>query len=695
MERVSSQGHGRSTLSEPEHQRYRSLFEANPSPMWVFDLETLAFLEVNPAAIATYGFSREEFLAMTISDVRPAEDVPNLEGSVTPPAGHDRAGLWQHRRKDGTLMDVEVVTNTVEFAGRPAEVVFARDVIVPLQAQRELVGREGLLSGFLESSPNGVVVVDDEGLIQLVNPAAEEMFGYGRSELLGRSVDMLLPDRLADSHIGDRAAYLAHPVTRPMGAGREVFARRKNGGEFPAEIGLASFDAAGGRMVTAIITDISERAAARETFAAFASRLEALHEIDREILSATSTRELAASAITNLRRVVRCMRAAVSLVDRDGATEVLATEGEGPTTASMAVGARNESARGVSGLTAGRPRIVVDTGAADPDDTAALDMASAGIGSFVLLPLMVEGALIGTLLLACPEPGIFPEEQMAVASEVATQLAIAINQSRLRDELQRRAAELEQRVHERTQDLQDTNAQLDAFAYSVSHDLRAPLRAMDGFSQALLDDYGDALGDEGRDYARRVVGAAQRMDQLIRDLLAYSRMSRAEFELQPLDLARSCRDALAQVRAEIEVAGATVVVDEPMPLAIGHHDTVVQIVANLVANAVKFAVDGDAPHVRVSAEAVGAAIRLSVEDDGIGIEPEFHERIFKAMERLHGPERYPGTGIGLAIVAKGAQRMGGRAGVESEPGRGSIFWVELPAAGPEVATATGGSGGHG
>jgi PAS domain S-box-containing protein len=235
--------------------------------------------------------------------------------------------------------------------------------------------------------------------------------------------------------------------------------------------------------------------------------------------------------------------------------------------------------------------------------------------------------------------------------------------------------------------LKETNSELESFSYSVSHDLRAPLRAMQGFAEALLEDCGPELGTIGKDYADRIIAAAGRMDSLIQDLLLYSRLSHAALQLQTVDLRKAIAEALCQLEATLREANAEVVVEEPMASVIGHHATAVQVLCNLVSNAVKFVGAGVKPLVRVRLQRNGEWGRLWVEDNGIGISAEYHNRIFRVFERLHGIDIYPGTGIGLAIVRKGAERMGGRVGLESATGQGSKFWVDLPLA-PAADLAT-------
>jgi len=241
------------------------------------------------------------------------------------------------------------------------------------------------------------------------------------------------------------------------------------------------------------------------------------------------------------------------------------------------------------------------------------------------------------------------------------------------------ATDLEQKVRERTADLQAVNAKLEAFAFSVAHDLRAPLRGMHGLAQALLEDYGARLDATGRDYAQRIVDEATSMDTLINDLLAYGRLSHVDLAVSAVDLGDVLDKSAYAVRDDIQSSGAHLDIDSSLPVVQGNPSVLIQVFANLLSNAVKFG--GDRPRVRVWAEMRGPQIaHVWVEDQGIGIAPEHQERIFGVFERLHGAETYPGTGIGLAIVKKGIERLGGRVGVESQVGHGSRFWIELPRA---------------
>lgn len=245
---------------------------------------------------------------------------------------------------------------------------------------------------------------------------------------------------------------------------------------------------------------------------------------------------------------------------------------------------------------------------------------------------------------------------------------------------------LERRVMERTAELKAANEELEAFSYSVSHDLREPLRAIQGFAQALLEDYAAEINADGQEYAQRIIAAAYRLETLIQDLLTYSRLRRSDIQNSPINLSLLVAEAIAQLEVELRDRQAQVTVETPLLAIMGDSTTLLQVVTNLIKNAIKFVHSGVQPQVRIWTEEIAEQstlatskwVRVWIEDNGIGIEPIYQERIFQVFERLHGVETYPGTGIGLAIVQKGLERMGGRVGVESQPRQGSRFWLELP-----------------
>jgi len=249
--------------------------------------------------------------------------------------------------------------------------------------------------------------------------------------------------------------------------------------------------------------------------------------------------------------------------------------------------------------------------------------------------------------------------------------------------LSRHAAELENLVNVRTAELRQSNQQLERFIYSIAHDLRAPLRSMQGFAQLLVLEHAERLSQPGRDCTKRIMKAAQMMDQLLVDLLEFSLVSKQEMQLAPVALETVVQSALTGCENEIIESEAQIESHSPWPAVVAHATTLRQVLVNLIGNAVKF-VAGKPPQVQLrSEERPNGIVRIWVEDNGIGIPMEFHERIFQVFQRLHTTS-YAGTGIGLAIVQKGMDRMSGRVGLDSTPGEGSRFWIELPKAPSET-----------
>ena len=244
-----------------------------------------------------------------------------------------------------------------------------------------------------------------------------------------------------------------------------------------------------------------------------------------------------------------------------------------------------------------------------------------------------------------------------------------------RNALARQNQMLDQTVQERTAQLQETIMELEAFSYSISHDMRSPLRAMQGYAETLLHEYRDKLDTTGIHYLERIHKASSRLDLLVREVLAYSRVAKGKIELKPLNLEHVITD-ITQNYPDLHPSKIHVVVS-PLPLVIGHEGLLTQIVSNLLGNAVKFSTPGKFPEMRISSETKGDEVKIWFADNGIGIAPQHHEQIFQIFGRVYPEKKYEGAGIGLAIVRKAAERMGGSAGVVSELGKGSRFWITL------------------
>jgi PAS domain S-box-containing protein len=350
---------------------------------------------------------------------------------------------------------------------------------------------ERLFRTIVESSPSGVVVVDRQGTIVLVNRETERLFGYTRDELIGQSIELLVPRRFRQSHPGVRHEFLKDPQTRLMGAGRDLFGVHKSGLEIPVEIGLNPIETDEGIFVLASVVDIGPR-------------------------------------------------------------------------------------------------------------------------------------------------------------------------KQVEEELRR------------------SNEELERFAYVASHDLQEPLRTVASYVQLLSRRYRDRLDADAVDFIDFAVGGVRRMQLLIEDLLAFSRVGTRGAPLVPANLQEVFEGTLASLHAALQESNATVTAD-PLPVVVADAGQVAQLLTNLIGNALKFR--GDLPPgVHVGAAQAGRMWTISVQDNGIGIAPEYFERIFVIFQRLHSREEYAGTGVGLAICKKIVERHGGRIWVESLPGQGARFSFTLPAA---------------
>jgi signal transduction histidine kinase len=347
-----------------------------------------------------------------------------------------------------------------------------------------------------------------------------------------------------------------------------------------------------------------------------------------------------------------------------------------------------------------KPMIVAD--AQHSQEPATRFIREFGISAYVCHPLVAGGRLFGTLSFGALHNTAFTDEFIETARVLSDMFAAATARRQIERELGKahadlkdRARQLEGMVAERTAHLRETVAELEGLSYTLSHDMRAPLRTIRGFSEILFAEVADKLNPIQRELMQKVISSTGHLDRLIQDVLIYSRMSRQAVKDETVDVEKLVRQIVDE-RVELQFPNAEIIIESPLHRVRGREAYVTQCVANLLDNAVKFVPRNTRPRVRIwsetlpvpvaasSSDAVpiggsDAFVRLWIEDNGIGIAPEAQERMFGIFQRMHDDKTYPGTGLGLAIVRKAVDRMGGKAGVESEPGRGSRFWLQLPA----------------
>ncbi|MGP1386194.1 MAG: PAS domain S-box protein [Thainema sp.] len=677
-ERVSSQ------LSEREEQ-YRLLVE-EVRDYAIFGLDPQGRVTSwNKGAELMQGYTAAEALGRHFSlfytEAAIAQGEPDCTLQIAVAEGRVEDRGWR-RRKDGSLFWADVVITALRD-GQGQLCGFSkvmRDITQRLQSEEALQESYGLLHAVIEGTGNAIFVKDWQGRYKLINSAVAHIMGRSKAEILGKDDTALLPL--------DAATVLRQLDSIVMETGTShVFEE-----EIEEADGIHTFlstkdpyqDAQGNIVgVIGISRDITDRKQAEAALRRSAQRLETLQQIDRAILQATSPKTIAQTALRRLRDAIAFQQAMVALFNAEiNEAYVLAGQVDSQSHGSvLPIEALSLPARlcNQDGICYIRDLVTM------PERPPLFEQAVAdGSRSAVVVALLAENKLIGNLYILADQLAAFDSESLEIAQEVANQLAIAIQQAQLREQLQRHAAELEHRVAERTARLEETNQELEAFTYSVSHDLRAPLRTIQGFAQAFLEDCGQQLEDVCHSYVHSIVDDAVQMNGLISDLLNYSRLTRTQISLQPTSLDEVVQEARKQLTTEIQDKQAQLQIAAPLPPVIAHRSTLIQVVTNLISNAIKFVESDTQPQIDIFATTERQDqqnwIRLWIIDNGIGIAPEHQERVFRVFERLHGAESYPGTGIGLAIVRKGLDRMGGRVGVESQLEQGSHFWIALPSA---------------
>ena len=475
------------------------------------------------------------------------------------------------------------------------------------------------LTALVQSAADAIVSHDLDGIVRSWNPAAERMFGFRAAEIVGQSIRRVIPsDRWGEEEQALRRLRRGERVRR-----FETLRQRKDGTPLPVAVTVSPIRDASGKIIGAskIAQDLTvQRAMERDS-----NRLGAIVDSSDDAIVSK-----------DLNGIIQTWNRAAERMFGYSAEEAIG--------------------RSIT-------MIIPDERLSEEDNVLDSIRRGARIDHFDTVRLRKDGTLVPISLTVSPV--VDGSGEIIGASKTARDLSA----------LRAYATTLEQTVRERTASLESANAQLEAFAYSVSHDLRAPLRGMHGLAQALLEDCGNLLDARAREYAARIVEEAGCLDRLIQDLLAYSRLTRIELAIEPVDVRAVVDAALHALDVEVRTSRATVEIEPDLPCLRANRAVLTQVLTNLISNAIKFG--GEAPMVRIRAQSEDGKARIWVEDRGIGIALQHQERIFRAFERLHGAESYPGTGIGLAIVHKAIERLGGRVGVESQEGQGSRFWFEL------------------
>jgi signal transduction histidine kinase len=411
---------------------------------------------------------------------------------------------------------------------------------------------------------------------------------------------------------------------------------------------------------------------ARQSLKRHTERLRILAAIDRAVLAEESPEAIAAAVIQPLRELLGVPRAIVNRFDFPaGEVEWIAAAGRRRTHVGPGVRYSIRMMGDVEALRRGEPQLIDVHALPRGPETEAL--LASDVHAYMAVPMIAGGELLGALSFG----GIsnaFPPEQVAIVQEVAAQLAIATSQKRLLERVKGQAVELEARVRERTAELEAANQELNSFSYSVSHDLRAPLRAVDGYAQMLEEDYGERLEQEGRRLLSVVRASSRRMGSLIDDLLRFSRLGKQAPAKHPIDMTVLVREVLDEL-VPATTAALTVA---PLPFADADRALLKQVWLNLIGNAFKYSGKRPDPRIEIDGREEQTENVYSVRDNGAGFDMRYAAKLFGVFQRLHREDEFPGTGVGLAIVHRVVTRHGGRVWAEGTPGEGACFHFSLP-----------------
>ncbi len=610
--------------------RFRGLLDAAPDPMIVMD-DRGRILSVNMQAERQFGHSRNDLVGQSITTLIPTGfAAPAMQDGAFDPAALLRdigvgIELLAHR-KDGSIAPIEVMLSPLVTSEGLLVTAAIRDTSARKAAIKHLTQMEDRYRAVLEAAPDAMVVVNKRGKIVLLNAQAESQFGYQRDELLGQNVTNIIPEGFAERLIADGTRTAAEALAQQIGTGIELVARRRDGTMFPIEMMLSPLDSPQGILVTAAIRNISGRREAEAQVAHTEARYRGLLEAAPD---------------------------AMVVVNQAGDIVLLNVQAE------KKFGYRRDELLGQ------KVTNIVLEGFAERLVADALRSAEDALAQQIGTGIELYGRN--------KNGSEFPIEIMLspLVSPEGTLITAAIRDISVR---KRAEANLLQKVEE----LHRSNEELGQFANIASHDLQEPLRMVSSYTQLLSKRYKGRLDADADEFIAFAVDGATRMHRLIQDLLSFSRVGSSSTELEETSTEAALEQALLNLQGAIEDRGA-VVTHDALPLVMGDEMQLIQLFQNLVGNAIKYQKDG-VPAIHVSAVRTSPTKwTISIGDNGIGIDPQYYEKIFGMFQRLHGREEFAGVGMGLAICKKIVERHGGVISVASEVGKGSTFHFTLSA----------------
>jgi PAS domain S-box-containing protein len=657
-----------------ERNLLRTMLEAAPDAMLIID-EAGSIIAANSQTQALLGFTAEEMIGQPVEILMPqryrdAHSI-HLNAYASAPAHRFMGGggmALYASRKDGSEIEIEVSLRPMALASESLFVAAIRDIT----SRRDIEAQLNSLSRAVEQSGSIVVMTDCDGHIEYVNPRFTDVTGYTFDEVRGSRMPIFRQGQIVPSLAAE-----AWQIIRGGVEWRGQFHNyRKNGEMYWVSATISPVVDSAGTVthIVAIEEDITERKHIEEVERQQRALAHALSDTAATLNASVEVSEVMERILLHLEALIPYDAADIFLIDADNA-RLERTRGYEKFTGMNSIEGLEMLLTQPSNLQemyqTGMPIVIPDV----LQYPTWIVTADTGWGrSHVGAPIKIDGEVIGFLALLSRTPGFYSATHAEWLQTFADQVAIALRNARLFEELRARSA-----------DLEASNRELDAYSYSVAHDLKSPLTIVVGYLEMLCDFEQQNLSPDGQAMLRNASTSAYHMKQIIESLLLLAQLRSGTQSLAPVAMRPIVDAAIHRARPEIESRHVTVQISGSLPLVMGYGPWLEEVVANLISNAVKYiGPHNPAPCIIITAEERDGWVQYTIEDNGMGIAPEHHARLFDMFARFH-TEQSEGLGLGLSIVQRIIRKLNGKLGVESVPGQGSRFWFALPAAVEQTA----------